>query len=757
MKKHFLLAVFTVIAGQFMTAADFNVNEINYNVVSETDAQCSVAIGKYEGDIVIPAQVEHNGTTYSVVSIDKRAFESTGITSVTIPATVTTIQKSAFAECRSLTKLVIEDSNTPMDVSYADGWSFTGMWTESPLETLYLGRELTYNQEGDYGFSPFWRVMTLTDVSFGPDITVITPRLFRECNGLLKVTVPEGVVRLDDYAFEFCEYMTEINLPTTLTELGAGVFTGCDRLADINFDPSNPYFSAKDLVLFSADGKDLIMYLSAKTASKYTVPAGTERILAGAFGASLYLKEIVVSEGVTEIGDNAMGNMLYLASVTLPESLTKLGNSVFSNCPTLGSMTIPEACTELGTDLFAGCHGLKNVKLPAAITYLPDGILSNCSGLEYYEIPAAVTGIGNRCFSSCASLWGVEIPTEVTAIGNEAFNGCGMLRYAPLPEKLRTIGASAFEGTALTSVILPESVESVGRYGFGQCINLTKFKLSPAMQTLSELTFWRCAQLREIIIPDNIETVEDNVFESCEGLESVTIGSGVKYMGNQVFNLCTSLKNVYIKDGDDPLELGWGGITLQHLNFFYTCPVEEAYVGRDLVNAENLGAFMTSKSIKTVTFGDKVKSVQENCLLNCENLEKVSFGESVTEIGTDALTGCKLITEVESFNTTAPANAAFELEVYKIAKLTIYDTAKESYATADGWKEFINVNTIPYSGIDDTYMESDEFSVIDGGIVFAPGVEGKVYNMSGVEVGNDNMTHGIYVVKTLRNSYKVSI
>ncbi len=137
--------------------------------------------------------------------------------------------------------------------------------------------------------------------------------------------------------------------------------------------------------------------------------------------------DVVIPEGVTEIGDSAfqndecIGSLDGLTSVTIPEGVTTIGNSAFYWCGGLTSITIPEGVTTIGNFAFYGCRGLTSITIPEGVTTIKKGTFEYCSGLTSVIIPEGVTEIEASAFRDCSKLTNVIIPKGVTEIGEAAF------------------------------------------------------------------------------------------------------------------------------------------------------------------------------------------------------------------------------------------------------------------------------------------------------------------------------------------------
>ena len=139
------------------------------------------------------------------------------------------------------------------------------------------------------------------------------------------------------------------------------------------------------------------------------------------------VKQAVINDGVTSIGDIAFMDCSNLTSVVIPDSVTSIGVQAFMDCSSLTSVVIPDNVTAIGGDVFSGCSSLTSVVIPDSVTYIGENAFSGCSSLTSVVIPDSVTYISMRTFSGCSSLTSVVIPDSVTSIWYNAFEGCSSL------------------------------------------------------------------------------------------------------------------------------------------------------------------------------------------------------------------------------------------------------------------------------------------------------------------------------------------
>ena len=292
--------------------------------------------------------------------------------------------------------------------------------------------------------------------------------------------------------------------------------------------------------------------------------------------------EVIISDGITRIGDNSFAYCTNLASASIPNSVTSIGNSAFRDCTSLTSVTIPDSVTSIGDYAFRNCRSLTSVTIPNSVTSIGYRAFSSCSSLTSVTIPNSVTSIGDYAFYNCSSLTSVTIPSSVTSIGDSAFASCSSLTSMSIPDSVTNIGNREFYNcSSLTNISvdegnnkycsvdgvlfnkdktklvcypggkegaynIPNSVTSIGAGAFWGCSSLTSVTIPNSVTSIGELAFWGCSSLTGVTIPDSVTSIGYWAFEYCSSLTSVTIPNSVTSIGAGAFIWCSSLTDVTI-------------------------------------------------------------------------------------------------------------------------------------------------------------------------------------------------------------------
>jgi len=138
------------------------------------------------------------------------------------------------------------------------------------------------------------------------------------------------------------------------------------------------------------------------------------------------IKECIINEGITSVGDYTFDGIGPLNTVTLPDTLKEIGNHAFRNTY-IATIDIPDNVTKIGYGAFKNCYYLKSVRLPQNLKVLENNLFYDCLDLAFIEIPESVEIIEDFAFNGCRSLTSVEIPKNVKWIGERVFDDCTSL------------------------------------------------------------------------------------------------------------------------------------------------------------------------------------------------------------------------------------------------------------------------------------------------------------------------------------------
>ena len=164
----------------------------------------------------------------SVDSIKEKAFSGcTSLPKIKLPQNVIAISDSVFYACNSLKTVIFDDGITNDSISLGSNGE-SPMFSSCPLDSVYIGRKLSYKQGSNRGYSPFYANKHLRSVTYNDNEVAVYPKEYMNCSNLQNVLIGAGINVIDDEAFQNCTSLPTILIPNTVNKpLGASSFKNC--------------------------------------------------------------------------------------------------------------------------------------------------------------------------------------------------------------------------------------------------------------------------------------------------------------------------------------------------------------------------------------------------------------------------------------------------------------------------------------------------------------------------------------------------
>ena len=482
--------------------------------------------------------------------------------------------------------------------------------------------DLSLKEIGSFAFSNFDYV-TKTPEELEIDDTSITKQWYIGENTITKVVIPEGVTKINAYAFAMLTALEEVVLPSTLESIEYGAFYGCSSLQKITYNGENNTFVINQNAFENCD-----------------------------------LRGVIDLTGACVISDYAFAGNKNLEGIRTDDSLLSIGQYAFAGCKKLKDVTITAEKVKYGAYAFTGCAALESFYVNASV--LPEGMFYQCDNLSKVTIGPDVNDIGPFAFRSS------KVDTFEIAQGNQAYtvysgnvilsvDGKTLAAVAPTIRgafnaenlggaQVTTIGKGAFShNTRIESVDLPD-VTVVGEYGFGSATGLNAVKLGMLTsieaygffetgitllpQLADNVTIGQYAfshtDLTSVRIPDGMVLTE-GVFSECVNLQTVVIGNNVT-IGDYAFSVdkdnCFSIKS-YDKGGE------------KYFHYVFTTKLSNLVIGDNAVIGKSAFSFATN--LKKVTLGAGA-TIGDYAFYNNSSLREIDLSKAIS-VGDYAFSG----------------------------------------------------------------------------------------------------------------------
>lgn len=743
--KKFLLLFLSMLTTLWSYAYDYRYNNLYYNLDAVTRTAtltyASTSYNSYSGSVSIPEVItSEKGIDYDVVAIGPSAFRNcTGLTSVTIPATIEEIGDHAFYGCSSITTIKV-----PALVETIGAYAFAGC-TKLTSVTLPKNYFKVLNE------GTFQNCSALTSVTIPSNVTSIGNKAFQNCSKLASVSISTRVTTIGDYAFDGCSLLASVSVPASVTSIGAYAFQNCAKMTSVS------------------------------------LTSGLQTIKNDAFRGCTTLATISLPGTVTSLGSNAFYGDTALANAVLSSGLTSIADGTFYNCSSLPAITIPAKVKSVGSTAFSGCTKLKTIAFAEGMTTIPRTYATYITNIKF---PSTVTALADKAFYGCAELPRLVLPATLTSIGTEAFAGCNNLIELEYAEGTRTalrtyatklttvtipgtcsaFADGIFDGcTALTVVNIsdlemwnfiflgldkspfacPRSIylngeilmdliadfgAPVANYAFANVKGLESVTLTGSISDIQPYAFTNSTELRSVTMGNRVKSIGNNAFAGCTALQSAQLGSGVTSIETSAFEGCSSLNSMRMGGRETSIgsRVFYGCESLQDLKLptsvtaigsyaFYNCYNLAKLNIPDAVTTIPAYAFYNCRALEGITLPAGVKQIGTYAFNGCTTLDKIEIPDATTIIGDYAFNGCSKVREarlgagVTSIGSYAFANCSYLINFYiaaaavpstnstafngtlasgtSVSEVVLYvpDGSLSAYRAAAPWSSFANI------------------------------------------------------------------
>lgn len=453
------------------------------STVSISDAGPDVPLPvSADSTLVIPSSVRHEGKDYRVERINVGAFNiRQEIKRLVVSEGVEYIDRYAFDACFGLTDVSLPSTLIAWDEWIFDGCGNLSRITVSEKNERYDSRD---NCNAIIDTEENTLLFGCRGTQVPPSVTAIDRSAFcRCCQQMESIVIPEGVKRIEPYAFSHCINLKEISLPASLEAMGYGMFKDCMSLESVNIPRNvsvilgneydgvttcwNLFGGCYNLKKVTVDKGNRTF--DSRDNCNAVIDSRTDAVVAGC-GTSF------IPKGVTAIGEHAFEDTS-LPSILIPRSVRKIGGGAFLNCrfcsaisvapgnpvydsrggcnaiietasgrlvQGCGRTVIPDGTKEIGDSAFYGVHMPPRLIIPEGVETIGSAAFTRFCGLVSVQLPSTLKRIKTDAFMHCEQLYYVDMSRCNPQVEGFAFSHCKSLNFVRLPSTPSEIHEAAF-------------------------------------------------------------------------------------------------------------------------------------------------------------------------------------------------------------------------------------------------------------------------------------------------------------------------
>lgn len=408
---------------------------------------------------------------------------------------------------------------------------------------------------------------------------------FAYCKAIEKVTLPDGLTYIGDEAF-----MTEtsglnmINLPSTVDSIGATAFY-YQPIGDLDFSHVSRFgrYCLEGTNIKTIQLNDKVktipecMFYCCGELTSISIPGSVETICKQAFLDCGQLATVTMGEGIRKIEMEAFKNNGKLNSISFPSTIEEIGSNAFDGVPAIENLPIEGGVKYIGRVAYkyASSNGLKSISIKEGTFSVADAFTGGfgnsesaptlwwgSSELTSIILPSTLRILGRGCFAG-SKISSITLPESLETIGDFSFYDCANLRRVTIPANVQAIKNGAFGGScgvvrvyynAVNAQHLPNvRMSSSGPYYdytaiFGSSVS--RVIISEGVKTIPANLFMNCKNITRVQMPSTIERIEEYAFKGCTSLVHIDFPSSLKFIAADAFLDCNGITSVtsYMKE-----------------------------------------------------------------------------------------------------------------------------------------------------------------------------------------------------------------
>ena len=501
------------------SSEEYNINvnpgdvlTFNYTVSSESNYDFLIV--KLDGKEILKESGSKSGN-YNTT------FDSTKVVALYMEYTKDS-SNSDGTDNAAVTDIIINGSSAEGSLILGSNGS-SPLFSDCPLNTVYIGRDISYSTSSGNGYSPFYSNKSLKNVILKNE-TNLTDYEFAGCTGLESIDFGNSINQFGSYVFYNCSSLEELIIPNTVAEIGISTFEGCSSLALVK-----------------------------------------------------------IGSGISALNDNTFYGCTSLPAITIPANITSIGNNVFGNCSSLAEVTIEESeiieeesreqqsfpnwtSSNHGNNSTSSEKYNFNVNPGDVLTFNYtvssesnyDFLIVKLDGKEILKESGSKSGNYTTKFDSTkvVVLYMAYTKNYSNSNGTDNASVTDIMINGSSVEDSLVLGSNGsnplFSDCPLKSVYIGCNISypTSSDYGYSPFYRNTSLEMvviTDKETEISENEFYGCTALKTVSMGDGVKTIGNWAFSGCSSLDSFSFGSGMKTIGTEAFSDCTAMTKLYSK------------------------------------------------------------------------------------------------------------------------------------------------------------------------------------------------------------------
>lgn len=392
------------------------------------------------------------------------------------------------------------------------------------------------------------------------------------------------------------------------------------------------------------------------------------------------IKEIVLPEGITTIGESAFIYQMGLSTINIPSTVTSIDDNCFTYCLGLRSINLPSSLTTYSSAALAYSFVVEVVNNSTSVSN--DSITLDESISGDNQIINSTADSRMYVYDDGENVWQFYVGTDGTylvnidcTIDSVTTPRAGVVLKG-LYDESKTTSLSNYKVhncffTTAKEIKLSNNVTEILDSGFGYSTNLENFETNNVMTAISANSFMACFNLKSVTIGDSITTLEAGLFETCSKLESIKIGKGLTTIEAATFDN-TNLNTIVFSNG----------VTSIADNLFKDFTSVESVTLPNSLKTIGIGAFSGCYRLKEIDIPSSVTSIGASAFYDCESIKSIDLSDNnITQIADNTFEDCSFLESVQLPNSVTSIGArAFSWTAIKEIQLPNRLTTLGDYA-----------------------------------------------------------------------------